>query len=153
RMVSIGVSARASDACGAASLVLASITSNEPDDAAGLDDGNIPGDIQDASPGEADFDFQLRAERDGGGEGRVYRVTYSAVDGSGNRSDASSLVFVPHDQGGGSEPLLLSVEDGSAGTILKWESVPGASSYKVIRGMVVNLREAGDFIDLGPVAC
>ena len=51
------------------------------------------------------------------------------------------------------EHALRLWEDGSAGTILKWESVPGASSYKVIRGMVVNLREAGDFIDLGPVAC
>ena len=36
---------------------------------------------------------------------------------------------------------------------MQWDPVPGAASYRVIRGTVGSLREAGDFIDLGVVAC
>jgi hypothetical protein len=62
-------------------------------------------------------------------------------------------VFVPHDQGGATEPLMLSVENGALGTWLKWDAVPSALSYRVVRGNVASLREAGDFIDLGTVSC
>ncbi|MEQ1838501.1 MAG: hypothetical protein ABL858_09255 [Candidatus Nitrotoga sp.] len=31
-------------------------------------------------------------------DGRVYTLTYSATDGSGNKSTASTTVTVPHDQ-------------------------------------------------------
>jgi hypothetical protein len=153
RMVDVAARVTATDTCSTPSVVLNSITSSEPDDAAGLSDGNTTGDIQGASPGTADFDFQLRAERDGGREGRVYQLSYSAVDGSGNRSTASSLVLVPHDQGGHTEPVILSAENGVDGTNLRWDSVPGADSYKMIRGTAASLREAGSFIDLGTVSC
>jgi len=81
-------------------LILTSITSSEPDDATGPGDGNTVNDIQGAAFGSADFDFQLRAERDGRGESRVYAITYTVVDGSGNRTNATSFVLVPHDRGG-----------------------------------------------------
>ena len=41
----------------------------------------------------------LRAERSGKGNGRIYLITYSATDSSGNTSFAEATVIVPHDQG------------------------------------------------------
>ncbi|PYT17129.1 MAG: hypothetical protein DMF51_03185 [Acidobacteria bacterium] len=153
RMVDVAASVAASDACGTPAVSLVSIASTEPDNSAGTGDGNTVNDIQGPVPGSDDFNFALRAERDGGGGGRVYRVTYSAVDGSGNRSVTTSFVFVPHDEAGVTEPLLLSVENGPAGTRLTWDPVPGALSYRVVRGRVGSLRETGAFIDLGTGSC
>jgi hypothetical protein len=43
--------------------------------------------------------FQLKAEREGKNKsGRIYTVTYSATDGSGNKAFASATVTVPHDR-------------------------------------------------------
>lgn len=87
-------------------VVLASIVSNEPDN--GLGDGDKPNDIQDAEIGEDDYEFSLRAERSGGGDGRIYTITYTATDASGNSQSTSATVTVPHDKGKGkSAPGLL----------------------------------------------
>ncbi len=153
RMVDVGATVAATDTCSTPMVVLTSVTSSEPDDAPGGGDGNTTGDIQGAQIGTPSFGFQLRAERDGAGEGRAYRVTYTAVDGSGNQASAGSIVFVPHDQGGGVEPLVIAADGGAAGTVLRWNPVPGASTYRVIRGSVGSLHDAGDFIDLGTVSC
>jgi hypothetical protein len=42
---------------------------------------------------------QLRAERDGGGDGRVYTITFRVRDTAGNTGFATAQVIVPHDQG------------------------------------------------------
>jgi hypothetical protein len=47
--------------------------------------------------GTEDYEFQLRAERAGKGDGRVYTITYTATDASGNSANASATVVVPHD--------------------------------------------------------
>lgn len=78
-------------------IMLDSITSNEPDDANGNGDGNTVNDIQDASIGTEDYDFLLRAERAGGNGGRIYTITYIAIDFSGNSASATATVVVPHD--------------------------------------------------------
>lgn len=44
----------------------------------------------------------LRAERDGDGNGRVYRISFTATDARGASSSGSVTVCVPHDQGGNS---------------------------------------------------
>ena len=44
---------------------------------------------------------QLRADRDGGGDGRVYRITFEASDGNGGVYTGTVTVCVPHDQGQG----------------------------------------------------
>jgi hypothetical protein len=132
---------------------LVSIVSTEPDDADGSDDGGTTGDIQDADLGTPDTSFLLRAERNGQEEGRVYEVTYASVDVAGNRTTSTALVFVPHDQGGSTEPLQVLVDSEGAGTTLRWDPVPGALSYRSIRGSVNSLRETGEFIDLGTVEC
>jgi hypothetical protein len=74
-------------------IALTSVTSSEADN--GLGDGNAPNDIQGADLGTADLAFQLRAERSGVGEGRVYTIIYSATDSSGNVTTASATVTVP----------------------------------------------------------
>ena len=58
------------------------------------------GDIQDAKLGTDDRQFSLAAKRAGNNmAGRIYTVTYSATDASGNKATASATVTVPHDQG------------------------------------------------------
>ena len=58
-------------------------------------------DIQDAQFGTDDRQFGLVAKRAGTNmAGRIYTVTYSATDGSGNKVTASATVTVSHDQGG-----------------------------------------------------
>ena len=71
-------------------IKIESITSNE---------GIAFTDYEGATPGD-DRQFRLRASRAGNNmAGRIYTVTYSATDGSGNKSTASTTVTVPHDQG------------------------------------------------------
>jgi hypothetical protein len=93
KLIPITATITATDGCGAVVVTLVSITSNEPDD--GLGDGDTPNDIQEAALGTDDRAFLLRAERAGGGGGRIYTVVYSAVDGSGNSATASAVVVVP----------------------------------------------------------
>jgi pimeloyl-ACP methyl ester carboxylesterase len=81
----------------APAVTLVSIVSDEPDD--GLGDGDTAGDIQGADYGTDDREFLLRAERDGLADGRVYTVTYRAVDDSGNSTETVVEVTVPHDRG------------------------------------------------------
>lgn len=96
KMVDIAASVTVSDICDPSpTFVLASITSSEPDDARGIGDGHTMNDIQEAAFGTPDTAFKLRAERAGRGSGRIYTVTYTAMDGSGNQASASAVVVVP----------------------------------------------------------
>jgi len=72
-------------------IELVSITANEPLDVGDIKVGKLFTDIR---------QFQLKAKRDGNNlAGRIYTVTYRASDGSGNETDVSVAVSVPHDQG------------------------------------------------------
>jgi hypothetical protein len=98
KMVDITATVTVNDICDAApTVVLTSVTSNEPDDAKGNGNGKTVDDIQGADIGTEDYIFQLRAERAGGGDGRVYTITYTVTDASGNSASASATVVVPHD--------------------------------------------------------
>jgi pimeloyl-ACP methyl ester carboxylesterase len=98
KMVPIAASIQVGDLCDQAPEVqLLSITCNEPDN--GLGGGDRPNDIQGARIGADDRSFSLRCERAGGGNGRVYLVTYRAADASGNAVTESAEVRVPHSQG------------------------------------------------------
>jgi hypothetical protein len=93
-LVGVGAELTAVDLCDPApALELVSIASDEPDDGPG--DGHTVGDIQGADLGSADGEFLLRAERQGGGDGRVYTVVYSAADASGNAVETTAEVVVP----------------------------------------------------------
>jgi hypothetical protein len=153
RLVDVQTLAKAEDLCSPVTVLLHSVTSDEPDDATNLGDGTTANDIQGAELGTADFGLKLRAERAGTGDGRTYSVIYAAVDASGNRALASSRVFVPHDQHGVTEPVIISARESSTGTILDWTQVAGALYYTVVRGNIKQLAESEDFNDLGPVVC
>jgi hypothetical protein len=94
RMVAITAAVEASDICSVPTVVLESIVSSEPDDALGNGDGATVNDIQGTDYGTADVEFLLRAERAGGGTGRIYTTVYLAVDPSGNTAMASAVVSV-----------------------------------------------------------
>ncbi|WP_175532558.1 hypothetical protein [Paenibacillus sp. yr247] len=75
-----------------ASVLLTSISSNDPDN--GLGDGDTTNDIQDAVIGTYDTSFNLRAERSGKGSGRIYTITYTVTCLAGNTTTASTQVVV-----------------------------------------------------------
>ncbi|MDQ8737929.1 OmpL47-type beta-barrel domain-containing protein [Paenibacillus sp. LHD-38] len=75
------------------SVVLTSITSNETSNQSGA--GNTAIDVQNADLGTSDTTFDLRAERSGRGEGRVYTITYTATDMAGNSAVDTATVTVP----------------------------------------------------------
>jgi hypothetical protein len=103
----------AEDACGnpidLSSAVIVSVTSDEPEDHKG--DGKTMNDIKIRCPNH----LGLRAERMGGGNGRVYKVTYRITAENGVSTDAEAWVIVPHDHSD-----LTAIEDEGAG----YEVVP-----------------------------
>lgn len=71
-------------------IKLVSITANEPLDKDDIKVGKLFTDIR---------QFQLKAEREGKNKaGRIYTVTYIANDASGNQTEVSATVTVPHDR-------------------------------------------------------
>jgi len=93
-----------SDICDAGSsvadVVITSVSSDEPEDAPDDGDGSTVDDIVIVDSQTV----QLRSERQGGGNGRVYTISYEVIDTSGNTVTGSIKVGVPHDQGG--EPAI-----------------------------------------------
>jgi hypothetical protein len=151
RMIDVVAGVVATDDCSTPSVVLTSVTSNEADNGEG--DGNTVNDIQDAELGTPDFNFKLRAERAGGGNGRIYTAVYTATDGLGNSASVAGFAVVPHDQGGTVEPVAMLLEENGSGTLARWSAVPGAQSYDVIRGALSSVAEVGQVIGLGTVIC
>jgi hypothetical protein len=84
------VTTDAADACGAATCTIASVSSNEP--ANGNGDGNTASDWQITGPSTVN----VRAERSGGGGGRVYTITVRCSDPTGNASTGTTSVTVTH---------------------------------------------------------
>jgi hypothetical protein len=135
-------------------VLLASATSSEPDDAPGNNDGATTGDIQGADIGTPDVALLLRSERGGKGPGRVYTLTYRAQDRSGNTTSGSATVTVPQDQGHGPEPLLMQVAPtapGSTDLHLDWPSIAGATGYDVITGDLSSWHVENGVLNLGAV--
>ena len=77
------------DNCGPASCSLA-VSSNEPVLGTGFGDKAPDWVILDK------HHVKLRAERSGSGDGRVYTITVTCTDASGNTSTQKTRVFVPH---------------------------------------------------------
>jgi WD40 repeat protein len=117
RMVSVIVLIVASDTCTQTEdlTVVVTVESSEPDDdnGDGASTGDVDGEDGFTAPVEipCEFDektrcfvssFELRAERAGGGDGRVYTIHVVCTDASGNTGEPAMVdVTVPHDQGKG----------------------------------------------------
>ncbi len=89
-------------------VVITSVTSDEPENSSG--DGNTTDDIVIATDCKS---VQLRSERMGGGNGRVYTITFKVADASGNVGTATKRVTVPHSQNGSP-----AVDDGPQFTVM-----------------------------------
>ena len=86
----------ATDVCdGTPTCVISDVISNEADN--GMGDGNT---VPDWVP-MGDLAVALRAERSGGGSGRVYTVEVTCTDDHMNSAMSSVEVTVPHSQGKG----------------------------------------------------
>jgi hypothetical protein len=77
------------------SVVVTSVTSDEPENSGG--DGNT---LQDIVIAQNCKSVNLRSERDGGGNGRVYTINFKVTDAAGNTTTATARVTVPHSQNG-----------------------------------------------------
>jgi hypothetical protein len=97
----------ASDGCatnlGRSNVVISQVTSDEPEDIAGGGDGNTLKDIVIAPDCKS---VQLRAERNGSGNGRVYTITFKVSDGVNTTTVTSKLKIFANS--------LNVVDDGSA---------------------------------------
>jgi hypothetical protein len=103
--------ASVSDGCGGLTVnnvVISKVTSDEVENGGG--DGNTLDDIIIAANCKS---VQLRAERDGGLNGRVYTITFKVVDSAGNVGTTTAKVTVPQSQNGAS-----AVDDGPHYTVL-----------------------------------
>jgi hypothetical protein len=98
--------ASASDGCDSSvnlnSVVISKVTSDEG--------ASASGDILIAADCKS---VQLRQDRNGNGNGRVYTITFRVRDSWGNTTTTTAKVTVPHDQGSGS----IAVDSGVAYTI------------------------------------
>ncbi len=93
KMVPVSLDVAVSDVCdGSAACQIVSVNSDEPLNGKG--DGNTDTDWQITG----DLSVNLRAERAGKGDGRIYTVGVECADGSGNTAGASVQVAVPHDK-------------------------------------------------------
>jgi hypothetical protein len=93
---------------GVSSVKIASVSSDEPDNSSG--DGNTINDIVIAGDCKS---VQLRAERIGNGNGRVYTITLKVTDADGNVGTATVKVNVPKAQSG-----TAAVDDGPDHTVV-----------------------------------
>jgi len=99
KLVPITITAVTNAANSDVSITILSVTQDEPIN--GLGDGDTAPDavIQGGT-------VLLRAERAGGGNGRVYRITFEATDGSGGTCVGTVAVRVPHDKGKNTPPAI-----------------------------------------------
>jgi predicted extracellular nuclease len=92
KYVTVRTTVTATDSVDPAPVVtLVSATSSEPDDAPGGADGSTTRDVV----VDDDTTFRLRAERSESGPGRVYTLTYRAVDACGNAVERAATISVP----------------------------------------------------------
>lgn len=101
KLVPVSITVMATDICDPSpTCQVVSVTSNEPVLARGSGHTDPDWIINDPGPkaSPATLGVQLRAERAGGGNGRVYTINVSCSDASGNTTPGQATVIVPHDQ-------------------------------------------------------
>lgn len=91
-LINVGLSVTASDNCPNPTVSIA-VYSDE-DDEAPTGDGNFSPDAKNIAPGT----LRLRAERNGGADGRVYLIIVSVTDSTGNVARCCKTVTVPKSQ-------------------------------------------------------
>jgi hypothetical protein len=99
KMVDIMIEANTSDNSGGQITLSATVSSNEPQDS--LEDGDTSPDWTEPVIDQENciIYLQLRSERSGSGDGRIYTITITATDEIGNSSQSHVEIMVPHDKG------------------------------------------------------
>lgn len=99
KMVDVVIMANAIDNSGGAVQLAVTISSNESINGPG--DGQTPSDwvVNSIDQTKGIIFLQLRAERSGKGNARIYTVTVTATDDSDNSSSTDVNILVPHDKG------------------------------------------------------
>lgn len=92
RLTPIAIRANVTDNCSAVTWTVTSIASDEPVNGTG------EGDTEPDWAVTAPHAVNLRAERAGSGDGRVYTISITARDTAGNSAAATTTVSVPHSQ-------------------------------------------------------
>lgn len=93
KMVAVSITAQVSDNVDASPTVrIVAVSSNESENGSG--DGNTATDWEITG----DRTVKLRAERSGGGGGRIYTITVECTDAGGNTSTGTVTVEVPHNK-------------------------------------------------------
>ncbi len=91
KMVPVSISVAAKDQCGSTISRITKVTSDEPVN--GIGDGNTSPDWLVTG----NLTLNLRAERAGPGDGRVYTITVETTDHAGLKVTSTTEVKVPHD--------------------------------------------------------
>ena len=92
RMNPVSLSANVTDNCSGVTWSVTGVASDEPVNGTGDGDTGPDWSITGA------HGVNLRAERAGTGDGRIYTITITARDSAGNRTTGTTQVTVPHSQ-------------------------------------------------------
>ena len=93
KIVPVNIDVVSADICDTGPVCqIASVTSNEPEGRLGSRSHSSDWRITEG------LGLELRAERSGRGDGRIYTITVECADASGNRAQGTVAVGVPHDQ-------------------------------------------------------
>jgi hypothetical protein len=92
-----------------ANVIITKVTSDEPENI-NSGDGNTKCDMVIANDRKS---VDLRSERDGNRNGRVYTITLSLTDDANNTATVNVKVTVPHSQG----PKGVAIEDAPVYTV------------------------------------
>jgi len=92
KMTPVSISANVTDSCSAVTWSVTAIASDEPVNGTGDGDSAPDWSIN------GGHGVNLRAERAGSGDGRIYTITIVARDVAGNRATGTTTVSVPHSQ-------------------------------------------------------
>ncbi len=117
KMKLVNVSYDVSDNCGPVTTTL-SVSSNEPE--TGLSAGDQGPDMEVVS----NTKVRLRAERAGGGQGRIYTITITATDAAGNTSTQNVIVNVPHDHSAITSTRTTPLANAVVATALTVQALP-----------------------------
>ncbi|SOD93050.1 T9SS type A sorting domain-containing protein [Spirosoma fluviale] len=126
KMVDVTLTYNVLDNCKATAVV--SVSSNEPQTGA---DDDTPEDWQIVDANH----LKIRAERAGNGNGRIYTITLTATDASGNKTVQTTQVTVPKNNSGrvGADELsVLEEGEGVDGLMVKVMPNPSSSYFTVL---------------------
>ena len=141
KMVDVNVDYGIADNCGPVICAL-TVTSNEPINGTG--DGDTAPDWMVVS----DHQVRLRAERSGGGAGRVYTTTITCTDSAGGSSSKRVTTLVSKSQGNSSKKrqsvsVSSSAAEGTAGVDAPGTPDKGAATAAIARYAIVGRTGTG----------